>query len=470
MARRKRELPVYEKVEIIDAGAEGKAVARINDQVIFIPFAAPGDVVDVQITKKRRSYLKGKVLNFHELSDKRTEPRCEHFGTCGGCKWQHLKYEEQLAFKQKQVKDNLSRIGKFEMPELNPILPSENIYFYRNKLEYTFSSRRWLTEYSKDIDFADRNMNGLGFYMPGMFDRVLGINNCYLQEEPSNSIRLAVKDYTQQLGLEYYDVKSHTGFLRNLLIRSSSTGDLMVVLVVKYEDQENIHKVLNFMSDKFPQITSLMYAVNTGVNDVFAGFDIRLFKGKPYIEEKMEDLRFRIGPVSFYQTNSKQAYELYKVARAFAGLTGTEVVYDLYTGTGTIANFVANQSAKLVGIEYVEGAIEDARVNSELNNIKNTQFFAGDIAQVLNNEFVQQNGIPDVIITDPPRAGMHEKVVRQIIEIAPEKIIYISCNPATQARDVTLLDALYAVEKVQPVDMFPHTHHVENVMKLVKRK
>ncbi|MCB0807303.1 MAG: 23S rRNA (uracil(1939)-C(5))-methyltransferase RlmD [Bacteroidales bacterium] len=470
MPKKRREQPVYTNVEITDAGAEGKAVARVNDQVVFIPFAAPGDVVDIQVTKKRRSYLKGKILEIHTYSDKRTEPRCEHFGTCGGCKWQHLKYEEQLRFKQKQVKDNLSRIGKFEMPELHPILPSENIYFYRNKLEFTFSGRRWLTEYSKEIDFADRNMNGLGFYMPGMFDRVLDINNCYLQEEPSNSIRLAVKDYTQQLGLEYYDVKNHTGFLRNLLIRSSTTGDLMVVLVVKYEDHGKINEVLQFIADKFPQITSLMYAVNTGVNDVFANFEIKLFKGNPYIEEEMEGLRFRIGPVSFYQTNSHQAYQLYKVARDYAGLTGNEVVYDLYTGTGTIANFVASRSKKVVGIEYVESAVEDARVNSELNGLDNTSYFAGDIARVLDEDFVNDNGKPDVVITDPPRAGMHQTVVEQLLKIAPERIVYISCNPATQARDVTLLDEMYAVEEIQPVDMFPHTHHVENVIKLVKRK
>ncbi len=469
MSKSKRELPVYENVEIIDAGAEGKAVARVDDQVIFIPFAAPGDVVDIKITKKRRSYLKGKVINFRELSNKRTEPRCEHFGTCGGCKWQHLKYQHQLYYKQKQVEESLKRIGKFEMPPVNPILASKKIYFYRNKLEFTFSSRRWLTEYTKDIDFSERNMNGLGFHMPGMFDRILDLDHCYLQDEPSNSIRLAVRNFTQSLNLDYYDVKSHTGFLRNLLIRNSTTGDLMVVLIVKYEDMENIRKILTFIDEKFPAVTSLMYAINPKVNDVIVGLDIKLFKGEPYITEEMEGLKFKVGPVSFYQTNSQQAYELYKVAREYAGLTGNEIVYDLYTGTGTIANFVSKQAKKVVGIENVDAAIDDARINSAINEIENTSFHVGDLARILDDEFIEAHGKPDVVITDPPRAGMHENVVKQIMKTAPEKIVYISCNPATQARDVTILDEMYRVEQVQPVDMFPHTHHVENVMKLVRR-
>ncbi|MCD4695688.1 MAG: 23S rRNA (uracil(1939)-C(5))-methyltransferase RlmD [Bacteroidales bacterium] len=469
MRQRKRELPVFENVEVLDAGAEGKSVARVNDEVIFIPHVVPGDIIDIKITKKRKSYMKGRALKVHHFSDKRTEPKCEHFGICGGCKWQNMKYEEQLKYKQKQVVDNLTRLGKFEMPPSLPIVASKKIYYYRNKLEYTFSNKRWLTEYSKDIDFKDRDMNALGFHMPGMFDRVLDIENCYLQDDPSNAIRLALKEFTRKLKLEYYDIKNWSGFLRNVLIRNTTTGDLMVILVVRTNDEPVIFSILEHLADKFPEITSLMYVVNAKKNAVITDLKITLFKGNPYIIEQLENLKFKIVPVSFYQTNSLQAYEMYKVVRSFAALKGDEIVYDLYTGTGTIANFVAGQAKKVIGIEYIAMAIKNAFENSKLNGISNTDFFAGDIAKIMDDDFVAKNGSPDIIITDPPRAGMHLDVNKQILKMAPQRIVYVSCNPATQARDVTILSEKYKVEKVQPVDMFPHTHHVENVMLLVRR-
>ncbi|MEZ5082054.1 MAG: 23S rRNA (uracil(1939)-C(5))-methyltransferase RlmD [Bacteroidales bacterium] len=469
MARKNKEFPLYENVPIIDAGAEGKSIARINDKVVFVPHVIPGDVVDIKIVQKKKSYMKGRAEKIHSFSDKRTEPKCEHFGICGGCKWQNMKYEEQLFYKQKQVVDNLTRLGKFNMPEISPILPSQKIYFYRNKLEYTFSNKRWLTEYSKDMNFEERDMNALGFHMPGMFDRVLDIANCYLQDEPSNAIRLALKEFTRKHNYEYYDIKNWSGFLRNVLIRTSTTGDLMVILVVRSYLNETLEHILDFLADTFPKITSLMYVVNDKHNSVITDLKIKLYKGNPYIFEKMEDLKFKIGPVSFYQTNSLQAYELYKIVRSFSALTGSEIVYDLYTGTGTIANFVARQSKKVVGIEYIDAAIKDANENSALNGIENTYFFAGDIAKILDDNFVEANGKPDVIITDPPRAGMHSDVNKQILKMEPRRIVYVSCNPATQARDVTILSEKYNVLKVQPVDMFPHTHHVENVMLLEKK-
>jgi 23S rRNA (uracil1939-C5)-methyltransferase len=421
------------------------------------------------VKKKRSSYYEGIAGEFHHYSEKRTEPRCEHFGVCGGCKWQNMLYEHQLFYKQKQVEDNLRRIGKLDLPEIRTILGSDPVFYYRNKLEYTFSNKRWITEFSRDLDFDDLNMNGLGFHIPGMFDRVLDIQHCYLQADPSNDIRLAVKTHADEKGLEYYDVKNWTGFLRNLIIRSSSTGELMVILVVRILDMPAIEGVLDMLAEKFPAITSLMYVINDKKNDVINDLEVHLYKGNPYIMEAMEDLKFKIGPVSFYQTNSIQAHVLYKVAREFAGLTGKERVYDLYTGTGTIANFVASRAAKVVGVEYVPAAIEDAYENSKINNITNTVFYAGDLVKVLDDEFVHQNGRPNVVITDPPRAGMHENVVRQIMKMAPDKIVYVSCNPATQARDVAILAEMYNIEAVQPVDMFPHTHHVENVMKLVRK-
>lgn len=467
MAKKRRELSVIEKLAITDAGSEGKAVGKHEGRVVFVPYAAPGDVVDVKVTKKRKSYYEGKVVAFHSRSGLRTEPKCEHFGICGGCKWQHLDYRNQLQFKQKQVEDNLSRIGKFDLPEINPILSSEHTYYYRNKLEFTFTNRRWLTDFSKGDDLDEVNMNGLGFHIPGMFDRVLDLQNCYLQAEPSNSIRLAVKEYADQKQLVYYNVKSRTGFLRNLLIRNSSIGNVMVILVVNYEDPA-IEEILKMLSARFPEITSLMYVVNSKLNDSISDLVVKLYKGDPFIIEEMEGLKFKVGPLSFFQTNSQQAINLYNVAKEFAGLNGSQVVYDLYTGTGTIANFIAENASKVIGIEYLAGAIGDAKENSRLNNIRNTEFYTGDIAEVLTDDFISRHGNPDVVITDPPRAGMHEKVVKQILQINPERIVYISCNPATQARDLNLLTTGYTIEKIQPVDMFPQTHHVENVVLLIR--
>lgn len=469
MRRQKKIFPVLENVEVIDAGAEGKAIARFNDQVVFVPFVAPGDVIDIQVKKKKRSFMTGEAIKIHTYSEQRVDPACKHFGVCGGCKWQHLNYKSQLFYKQKQVADNLERLGQFEMPELEPILGSQKSYYYRNKLEYTFSNRKWLTEFSKELDFEEVDMDGLGFHMSGMFDRILDIEECHLQAEPSDAIRLAFKKYAKEDELEFYSVKRWTGFLRNVIIRTSTTGDLMVILVVNMDDDEKLFPLLEKIASDFPEITSLMYVVNTKKNSIITDLEIKLFKGEPFIHEEMEGLKFKIGPVSFYQTNSEQAYELYKVVREYASLTGDEIVYDLYTGTGTIANFIARGAAKVVGVEYIESAISDAKENATLNNISNCHFVAGDMSKVLNEEFSKTFGRPDVIITDPPRAGMHPDVVAQIIKLAPEKIVYVSCNPATQARDVTMLSDLYEVVSIQPVDMFPHTQHVENVMKLVKK-
>ena len=469
MARRKNKKFTLEQVEIVDAGAEGKAVGRVDEKVVFVPFVVPGDVVDVHVNRKRKSYFEGVAGKIHQYSDKRVEPKCEHFSVCGGCKWQNMDYQHQLFYKQKQVAENLRRIGKLKLPEISPILPSVSIFHYRNKLEYTFSNKRWLTEFNKDVDFEKLNMNGLGFHIPGMYDRVLDIHNCYLQADPSNEIRLAVKAFADEQKISYYDVKNWTGQLRNLLIRNTTKGDIMVILVVSEDDRASIQGILEMLSEKFPAITSLMYVINSKTNDIISDLDVHLYKGDPWLMEEMEDLKFKIGPVSFYQTNPVQAYELYKIAREFADLKTDELVYDLYTGTGTIANFIARSVKKVIGIEYVEAAIEDAYENARINNIDNTAFYAGDLAKVLNEEFVVENGSPDVVITDPPRAGMYEKVVQQILAARPKKIVYVSCNPATQARDVALMADQYAIEAVQPVDMFPHTHHVENVMKLVRK-
>lgn len=460
---RKRSFPLFEKVQIEKVAAEGKSIARVNEKALFVPFTVPGDIVDVQVTKSRSAFMEGKVKKFHVYSELRADPKCEHFGICGGCKWQMLPYDEQLKAKQQQVLDNFQRLGDFNFPELQPILGSEKVYFYRNKMEFTFSNRKWLTEYSKDIDFDDRNMNGLGFHMPGMFDRILDIENCYLQKEPSNSIRLSVRKFAHENNISFYDQKQQIGYLRNLLIRTASTSDLMVILVVGEDQPEILQNILDHIANEFPQITSLMYVINQKKNTIITDLPIQLYKGNPYLMEEMEGVKFKVGPVSFYQTNSLQAYEMYKLVREYAGLTGEELVYDLYTGTGTIANFVVSKAKKVVGVEYVPEAIEDARVNSQLNGFSNTIFYAGDMAKVLDDDFVLENGKPDVIITDPPRAGMHEKVVKQIIKAAPKKIVYISCNPATQARDITWLKDHYKVTKVQPLDMFPQTHHVENI-------
>lgn len=472
MARKKKELPLLEKVTITDVAAEGKAVAKVNELVIFVPYVVPGDVVDLQVKRKKNHYAEAVAVKFHEKSPLRTEPFCSHFGVCGGCKWQCLSYEEQLKYKQKQVFDNLTRIGKVELPEFRPILGSEKTRFYRNKLEFTFSNKRWLTEEEVKQDVKYDQMNAVGFHIPGAFDKVLAIDKCWLQDDISNQIRNAVRDYAYAHNFPFFDLRTQEGLLRNIMIRTSSTGELMVVLQCKVTDDEGRRKmeeILQFMADSFPQITSLMYVINNKCNDTIGDLDVEMFKGNDHIFEKMEGLRFKVGPKSFYQTNSEQAYNLYKVAREFAGLTGNELVYDLYTGTGTIANFVARQARKVVGIEYVPEAIEDAKVNSALNGIDNTLFYAGDMKDILTNDFIAEHGRPDVIITDPPRAGMHNDVIDVILAAEPKRIVYVSCNPATQARDLQLLDGKYKVTAVQPVDMFPHTHHVENVVQLERR-
>ena len=472
MARKKKELPLLEKVTITDVAAEGKAVAKVNELVIFVPYVVPGDVVDLQVKRKKNHYAEAVAVKFHEKSPLRTEPFCSHFGVCGGCKWQCLSYEAQLKYKQKQVFDNLTRIGKVELPEFRPILGSEKTCFYRNKLEFTFSNKRWLTEEEVKQDVKYDQMNAVGFHIPGAFDKVLAIDKCWLQDDISNQIRNAVRDYAYAHNFPFFDLRTQEGLLRNIMIRTSSTGELMVVLQCKVTDDEGRRKmeeILQFMADSFPQITSLMYVINNKCNDTIGDLDVEVFKGNDHIFEEMEGLRFKVGPKSFYQTNSEQAYNLYKVAREFAGLTGNELVYDLYTGTGTIANFVARQARKVVGIEYVPEAIEDAKVNSALNGIDNTLFYAGDMKDILTNDFIAEHGRPDVIITDPPRAGMHNDVIDVILAAEPKRIVYVSCNPATQARDLQLLDGKYKVTAVQPVDMFPHTHHVENVVQLERR-
>jgi len=470
LTRKKKQSPLLEKVEIIDIAAEGKAIAKIDEKVVFVPFVAPGDIVDIQITRKKNKYAEGKAVFFHSYSDKRTQPFCEHFGVCGGCKWQHIPYEDQIKYKHKQVIDNLSRIGKIEMEEVFPIMGSEKTTFYRNKLEYTFSNKKWLTEEQIKSGEAIEQMNGLGFHIPGMFDKVLDIRKCWLQDDISNRIRMAVREYClTHEGYPFFDLRNQEGLMRTLMIRTTSIGDLMVVVVFYHEDKELREALLSHLVEQFPEITSLQYVINGKANDTITDQDVIVYHGKDHIIEQMEGLSFKIGPKSFYQTNSEQAYTLYKVTREFAGLTGNELVYDLYTGTGTIANFVSRQAKKVIGIEYVPEAIEDAKVNSAFNHIDNTLFYAGDMKDILNEDFISEHGRPDVIITDPPRAGMHDDVIRTILFAAPERIVYVSCNPATQARDLQLLDPQYIVKKVQPVDMFPHTHHVENVVLLERR-
>ena len=463
--------PKYENLEIIDIAAEGKAIARKDEMVIFVTHAIPGDIVDVQINKRKKNYKEGYPIRFHKYSSDRIEAFCEHFGVCGGCKWQMLPYEKQLSFKQKQVVDQLTHIGQLELPEAMTILPSANTRFYRNKLEYTFSNNRWLTqdELSDEAKPEDRDVRALGFHIPRMFDRIVDIENCYLQPEPSNSIRLAIKEFCTENNYSFFNHRTKEGYLRNLIIRTASTGEIMVILSLFYNDEEKQNALLEHIKEKFPEITSLMYVVNEKMNDTIFDQEIKLFSGRDHIFEEMEGLRFKLGPKSFYQTNSDQAYELYKIARDFAKLTGNEIVYDLYTGTGTIANFVASKANKVIGKEFVPEAIEDAKVNSQINNISNTRFFAGDIKDVLNSGFIRQQGKPDVIILDPPRAGLHKNVINSMLFAMPKRIVYISCNPATQARDIALLDEKYKVMQIQPVDMFPHTHHVENIVLLERR-
>ncbi|WP_195668335.1 23S rRNA (uracil(1939)-C(5))-methyltransferase RlmD [Bacteroides intestinalis] len=470
MARNRKELPLLEKVTITDVAAEGKAIAKVNDLVIFVPYVVPGDVVDLQIKRKKHHYAEAVAVKFHEYSRERAVPFCQHYGVCGGCKWQVLPYSEQIKYKQKQVTDNLTRIGKIELPEISPILGSEKTQFYRNKLEYTFSNKRWLTEEEVKQNVVYDQMNAVGFHIPNAFDKVLAIEKCWLQDDISNRIRNAVRDYAYEHDYSFINLRTQEGMLRNMIIRTSTTGELMVILVAKIEEEEKelqlFKQLLQYVADTFPEITSLLYIINNKRNDTITDLDVYTFKGKDHIFEEMEGLRFKIGPKSFYQTNSEQAYNLYKIARNFAGLTGKELVYDLYTGTGTIANFVSKQARQVIGIEYVPEAIEDAKVNAEINGIENTLFFAGDMKDMLTQDFINQYGRPDVIITDPPRAGMHQDVVDVILFAEPKRIVYVSCNPATQARDLQLLDVKYKVKAVQPVDMFPHTHHVENVVLL----
>ncbi len=466
---RKKELPLLEKVRITDIGAEGNALARVDNLVVFVPMLIPGDVVDIKVIKKRKKYLEGRVVKFHEYSPDRIEPRCIHFGICGGCKWQHLPYKLQLQYKEKQVRDNLTRIGKTDLPDINPIIGSSEIYLYRNKLEYTFSDKRWLTKEEVVSDKKFEKEDALGFHIPGLFDKVLDIEECHLQPEPSNSIKNAVRQYAHKNDLQFFDLREQKGFLRNIVIRNSLEGKVMVIAVFFYDDVEKRNGLLDFLASEFSQITSLMFVINSKRNDSLNDQNPILYKGDDHLVEEMEGLRFRIGPKSFYQTNTRQALELYRVAKDFAGLSGKEIVYDLYTGTGTIANYLAAYADKVVGIEYVAEAVQDAKINSEINGIRNSYFFAGDMKDVLSESFFKTHGKPDVIITDPPRAGMHEEVVKIIANAAPEKIVYISCNPSTQSRDIQLLSDSYYIAAVQPVDMFPHTHHVENVVLLKRR-
>ena len=467
--KKKKNLPFLENIEITGIAAEGKALTRVDDMVLFVPYCVPGDIVDIQVTRKKHSFMEGRVERIVKPSPVRCEPRCKHYGECGGCKWQILPYEEQLRHKQQQIIDNLTRIGKVELPEISPILGSQEIYEYRNKLEFTFSDRKWLSwdtiRAAGGLDNLD-NTHGLGFHIPNCFDKVLDITECHLMPEINNRIRNGVREYARSLGITFYNEHAHEGQLRTLILRSNHKGEIMLIVV--WADEPDM-RVMEYLRNEFPEIISLLYVVNRKFNDTIGDQEVHVFHGQDHIMEQMEDLQFKVGPKSFYQTNTLQAYELYKVAREFAGLTGNELVFDLYTGTGTIANFVAHQAKQVIGIEYVPEAIEDAKVNAQINHLDNTLFFAGDMKDILNEDFIAQYGRPDVIITDPPRAGMHEDVINTILFAEPKRIVYVSCNPATQARDLNMLDSKYRVVKVQPVDMFPHTHHVENVVLLEAR-
>ena len=464
---KKKNLPLYENVEITGIAAEGKALTRIDDMVVFVPYCVPGDVVDLQVTKKKHSFMEARVERLVKPSEHRCEPVCKHYGECGGCKWQILPYEDQLRYKQQQIIDNLTRIGKVELPEISPILGSKHIYEYRNKLEFTFSDRKWL---SWDVIRAAGGLEhvdtayGVGFHIPNCFDKVLDITECHLMPDINNRIRNGIRTFAREHGISFYNEHAHEGQLRTLIIRSNHKGEVMLIVV--WGEAPDM-RLMEYLQQTFPEIVSLLYVVNQKLNDTISDQEVHVFAGQDHIMEQMEDLQFKVGPKSFYQTNTEQAYELYKVAREFAGLTGNELVFDLYTGTGTIANFVAHQAKQVIGIEYVPEAIEDAKVNARLNRLDNTLFFAGDMKDILNADFIAHYGRPDVIITDPPRAGMHEDVVKTILAAEPKRIVYVSCNPATQARDLNLLDEKYKVTRVQPVDMFPHTQHVENVVQLV---
>lgn len=459
---------VIENLKVLNFASEGKCIAKHDDKVIFLEYCAPGDVVDVQVTHSKKSWAEAKVLNFKEYSSLRTTPACEHFTICGGCKWQHIPYSVQATYKESQIRDAFERIGKLPFENIEPIIGSATEYYYRNKLEYTFSSKRWLTDAQiKSGQEFDRR--ALGFHIPGKFDKILDVNKCFLQKDPSNDIRNTFRDFCIEQDLEFFDINTKKGFVRNLIIRTTSIGDLMVIVQVFEDQKDNIDRINQFLGTRFPQITSLNYVVNPKMNETFHDLEVVCVKGKPYIEEQMEDLKFRIGPKTFYQTNSEQAFVLYKIARELADIKEHELVYDLYTGAGTIANFVAPKAKKVVGVEYVPQAIEDAKVNSDINGISNTVFYAGDMKNVLDDAFVKANGKPDVIITDPPRAGMDEKVVLKLLEIKPERIVYISCNPATQARDLALMMEDYSIKVVQPVDMFPQTSHCENIALLIRK-
>ncbi|WP_405416041.1 23S rRNA (uracil(1939)-C(5))-methyltransferase RlmD [Maribacter sp. Asnod1-A12] len=468
--RKKTKRVVFENIMVTDAAAKGKTIGKAPDgRVIFLNNTVPGDVVDVQTTKKRKAYFEGTAINFHNLSDKRVDPVCQHFNVCGGCKWQDMGYEHQLFYKQKEVENNLKRIGHLDLPELKPILGSKQKYFYRNKMEFSFSDSRWLTleEVKSDNEIEDRN--ALGFHIPGMWDKILDIKKCHLQKDPSNTIRLETKRFATENGLTFFNPRNQYGMLRTLMIRTSSIGEIMILVQFFENDQEKRELLLNHLSTTFPEITSLLYVINPKQNDTIYDQEISCFSGRDHIFEEMEGLKFKINAKSFYQTNSEQAYELYKITRNFADLKGNELVYDLYTGTGTIAQFVSKKAKKVIGIESVPEAILDAKANAERNEIMNVDFFVGDMKNVFNEQFINKNGIPDVIITDPPRDGMHKDVVQQILNIAPNKVVYVSCNSATQARDLELMKEMYDITKVQPVDMFPQTHHVENVVLLEKK-
>ena len=458
----------FENVTIIDIAEEGKGVGKADDFVLFVDKGVPGDIADVQVYKSKKNFGEGKITELKKPSEYRTTPFCEHFGTCGGCKWQHMTYEAQLKFKQKSVSDALTRIAKVDVAGMIPILPSPADKYYRNKLEYTFSNKRWLYD-GESRDDETLVMDALGFHIPGRFDKILNVNHCWLQAEPSNTLRNSIRDFVIANGYSFYDIKQHTGSLRNLIVRTSSTGEVMAIVVFAYAVEEQVNKLMSFIETGFPEITSLLYIINQKKNDTIFDQDVLVYKGLEYIHEEMNGIKFRIGAKSFYQTNSIQALHLYEIARDFADFKGDELVYDLYTGAGTIANFIAGQVREVVGIEYVPSAIEDAKINSAINNITNTKFYAGDMKDVLAAEFVAEHGKPDVIITDPPRAGMHPDVVNRLMEIEAPKIVYVSCNAATQARDMLVLKEKYDTVQIQPVDMFPHTQHVENVVLLVLR-
>ena len=470
MARKKTDKIVFEHVEVLDAGAKGVCVAKAPDgKVIFIPNVVPGDVVDVQTVKKRKAYYEGRATQIHKFSEHRVEPVCEHFGSCGGCKWQNMSYNQQLVYKQQEVYNHLKRIGKIELPEFEPILGSKEQFFYRNKMEFSFSNARWLTP--EEIQSGEElgKENALGFHIPKMWDKILDIKKCWLQGDPSNDIRNEIRAFTNQHQMEFFNPRENSGFLRTLMIRTASTGEIMVLIQFFKEDKAQRELLLNFILERFPMITSLQYVINEKLNDTIYDQEVICYHGRDYILEEMEGLQFRVNAKSFYQTNSEQAYELYSITRDFAGLTGEELVYDLYTGTGTIAQFVSRKAKKVIGVEAVPEAIADAKINADHNKITNCEFFVGDMKNVFNDDFIQTHGQPDVIITDPPRDGMHKDVVEQILKIAPKRVVYVSCNSATQARDLALMDETYKVVKVRPVDMFPQTHHVENVVLLEKR-